>query len=60
MSGEVKLGEADYSILGKNAIYVKCLMPNILERPFDAYSLIKAFCCWKMRKKFAKNPIWRL
>ena len=52
MSGEVKLGEADYTVFWES-------MPNILGRPFDAYSLIKAFCCWKMRKKFAKNPIWR-
>ena len=25
-------------------------MSNILERPFDAYSLFKAFCCWKCDK----------
>ena len=56
MSGEVKLGEADYTVFWERLLY----MSNILERPFDAFSLVKAFCCWKMRKKFAKNPIWRL
>ena len=36
MSGEVKLGEADYTVFWETAIYVKYLMSNILER---------AFCC---------------
>ena len=36
MFGEVKLGEADYTVmsLGNTVIYVKYLVSNILERAF--------------------------
>ena len=61
MSGEVKLGEADYTVLWERLLFMSNILCQISwKRPFDAYSLFKAFCCWKIRKKFAKNPIWRL
>ena len=51
MFGEVKLGEADYTVVWETLL----LMSNILcqiswKRPFEAHSLLKAFCRWKIRK----------
>ena len=56
MFGEVKLGEADYTVVWETLL----LMSNILcqiswKGPFEAYSLFKAFCCWKILKTFAIN-----
>ena len=54
MSDEVKLGEADHTIFWETLLFMSSILYQISWKgPFDAYSLFKAFCCWKMRKPFA-------
>ena len=56
MSGEVKLGEADYTVFWETLLFMSNIFCQISWKgPFDAYSLFKAFCCWRMRKAFATN-----
>ena len=63
MSGEVKLGEADYIVFWETLLFKWNILCQIFwKEPFDAYSIFKALCCWKMRKTFATNviflPVW--
>ena len=52
--GEVKLGEADNTAICETLLFMSNILCQISWKgPFDAYSLFKAFCCWKMRKTFA-------
>ena len=54
MSGEVKLGEADYTVFLERLLFMSNILCQISWKwPFHAYCLFKAFCCWKMRKIFA-------
>ena len=56
MSGEVKLGEADYTVFWETLLFMSNILCQISWKgPFEACSLFKAFCCWKMRKTFATN-----
>ena len=51
MSGEVKLGEADYTVFWERLLFMSNILCQISwKRPFDAYSLMsnileKAFWC---------------
>ena len=52
MFGEVKLGEADYSVVWETLLFTLNILCQISWKgPFDAYSR------WKMRKTFATNMI---
>ena len=67
MSGEVKLGEADYTVFWERLLFMSNILCQISwKRPFVAYSLFIAFCCvayrifiafrcWKMRKKIRQK-----
>ena len=56
MSGEVKLGEADYTVIWETLLFMSNILCQISwKETFDAYNPFKAFCCWKMRKTFATN-----
>ena len=44
MSGEVKLGEADYTVFWETLLFMSNILCQISWKgPFDAYSLFKAF-----------------
>ena len=46
MFGEVKLGEADYTVIWQTLLFMSNILCQISWKgPFDAYSLFKAFCC---------------
>ena len=54
MFGEVKLGEADYTVVWETLLFMSNILCQISWKgPFEAYSLFKAFRCWKIRKTFA-------
>ena len=67
MFGEVKLGEADYTVFWERLLFMSNILCQISwKRPFVAYSLFIAFCCvayslfiafrcWKMRKKIRQK-----
>ena len=56
MSGEVKLGEADYTVFWETLLFMSNILCQISWKgPFDAYSLFKAFICYKMQKTYATN-----
>ena len=41
MSGEVKLGEADYTVFWERLLFMSNILCQISwKRPFDAYSLV--------------------
>ena len=53
MSGEVKLGEADYTVFWERLLFMSNILCQIsLKRPFDAYSLFKAFFAVGKCEKF--------
>ena len=61
MSGEVKLGEADYTVLWETLLF----MPNIVcqiswKGPFDVYSPFKAFCCLENAKNIRHKCFLRV
>ena len=54
MLGEVKLDEADYTVVWETLLFMSNILCQISWKgPFEAYSPFKAFCCWKIRKTFA-------
>ena len=58
MFGEVKLAEADYTVIWETLLFMSSILCQISwKRPFEAYSLFKAFCSWKMWKTFATNVL---
>ena len=63
MFGEVKQGEADYTVVWKNtAIYVKYLMSNILEKAFWSLQPFQGFLLLEnaknLRHKYFFLRIW--
>ena len=55
MSSEVKLGEADYTVFWERLLFMSNILCQISwKRPFDAYSLFKAFLLLENAKK--KSP----
>ena len=60
MSGEVKLGEADYTVFWERLLFMSNILCQISwKRPFDAYSLFmsnileKAFWCLQPFQSFS-------
>ena len=57
--GEVKLGEADYTVIWETLLFMSNILYQISWKgPFDAYSLFKAFCWWKMRKTYTPQTFF--
>ena len=59
MSGEVKLGEADYTVFWERLLFMSNIFCQISWKGLlMPTALSRLFAVGKCEKKIAKNPIW--